>query len=122
MRHGANEALPLVASTAASSTDDKINEGKRILNDLLASNPNNIDADWLRQMLDWGVALVSTIPPNRFEKKEMAAKSALGVPRASGMKEHEYFEAIKQKWLASVHDITSGADFAAYRRLYDILH
>ena len=51
MRHGANEALPLDASTATSSTDDKINEGKRILNDLLASNPNNIDADWLRQML-----------------------------------------------------------------------
>ncbi len=30
------------------------------------------------------------------------------------MKEHETFEAIKQKWLASVHDITSGADLAAY--------
>ena len=115
MRHGANEILHLVANTADFSTDDKINEGKRILNDLLASNPNNIDADWLRQMLDWGVALVSTIPPNRFEKKEMAATSALGVPRTSGMKEHECFEAIKQKWLASVHSITSGADFAAYR-------
>ena len=31
MRHGANEALHLVANTADFSTDDKINEGKRIL-------------------------------------------------------------------------------------------
>ena len=115
MRHGANEALPLIASTAASSTDDKISEGKRNLNDLLTSNPNHIDAEWLRQMLDWGVALVSTIPPNRFEKKEMAAKSALGVPRHLGMKEHEYFEAIKQNWLASVHAIPSGAYLAVYQ-------
>ena len=76
MRHGANEALPIVASTAASSTDDKINEGKRILRELLDSNPNDIDANWLVQLLDWGVALVSTdSPPSRFEKKQMAAKS-----------------------------------------------
>ena len=27
---------------------------------------------------------------------------------------HEYLEAIKQKWLASVHGITSGTDLAAY--------
>ena len=69
LRQGATETLHLVANTADFYTDDKINEVKRILNDLLASNPNNIDADWLRQMLGWGVALVSTFPPNRFEKK-----------------------------------------------------
>ena len=30
------------------------------------------------------------------------------------MKEHDFFEAIKQKWLASVHAFASGADLAAY--------
>ena len=53
--------------------------------------------------------------PNRFEKKEMTAKLALGAPRHLGMKEHKYFEAIKQKWLAYVRAITSGADLAVYQ-------
>ena len=54
---------------------------------------------------------MSTVSPcSREEKKEMSARSALGVPRATGMKEHAYCEAIKQKWMASVHSIISGAD------------
>ena len=99
MRHGANEASPPAASIADLSTDDKINEGKRILKDILTSNPDHDDADWLRQMLDWGVALVCSVPPTRSEKRELGAKPALDVPRLSKMKEHEYLEAIKQKWV-----------------------
>ena len=62
-------ALSFVASTAASSTDDKINEGKRILKELLDSNPNDIDVKWLGQLLEWGVALVSTDSPCSREDK-----------------------------------------------------
>ena len=85
------------------------------MRELLDSNPNDIDVKWIGQLLKWGVALVSTVSPcSREDKKEMSAKSALSVPRAAAMKEREYCEAIKRKWLASVHDITDGADFAAY--------
>jgi hypothetical protein len=44
MRHGANEALHLVANTADFSTDDKSNEGKHILNDVLTSNPIHFES------------------------------------------------------------------------------
>ena len=74
---GANEASFLVASTADLSTDDKINEGMRILKYLLTPAkpiPNiNFDADdvhLLRRMLDWGVALVGIDPPPKATSRK----------------------------------------------------
>ena len=62
-------ALSFVASIAASSTDDKINEGTGILRELLDSNPNDIDVERMGKLLKWGVALVSTVSPCSKEQK-----------------------------------------------------
>ena len=69
--------------SADSPSDYKINEGKRILKDFVTSGPNHPDGDWLRQMVDWGVALVCSVPPTRLEERALGAKSALNVPRPS---------------------------------------
>ena len=62
-------ALPFVASIAASSTDDKINEGTGKLRELLDSNPNDIDVERIGKLLKCGVALVSTVSPCSREEK-----------------------------------------------------